>query len=779
MADSRDEARTLDGLLRELRVAAGLTQEQLAERAGLGVRTIRDLERGRVRRPHRQSVGLLAAAMDLEPAACEGLARAAGQVPVQPAGRGVATGGPMPRLLPPAVRHFVGRTDVLKTLDWSASEAQRHGGAVLISAIGGLAGIGKTALAVHWAHRVADRFPGGQLYVDLRGFGPTGPPLAPAEALGGFLDALGVPAAHMPAGVDARAARYRSLLADRHVLIVLDNARDAAQVRPLLPGSPGCLVIVTSRNRLDGLAASSGAQLLTLGLLSESDSGELLAKIVGAERAGAEPDAIAEIALLCGRLPLALAIAAARAAARPRLPLVALAAEFRDVRDRLDSLDTGDPATSVRAVFSWSSGQLTGSAARMFRLLGLHPGPDIGARAAASLAGIAPAQARRDLAEMSRLCLVTEQAPGRYAMHDLLRAYASEQTYACDSPAVRHAATRRLLDHYLHTAHAAALLLNPSREKITLPAAPSGVALEQLADDRQALAWFEAEHRVLISLTGVAAETGCEAYAWQLPWAMADFLDRRGHWNESVAVHRTALTAATRLSDKKVRAVARRLLAAACARLGEYDEARAHLTECLRLFRQLGDRFGEARVHRTLGWMFECQGRYADALGHAGHALVLLRAIGHQAGEADALNDAGWCHALLGEYEQARTFSNQALALYRKLGNRQGMALAWDTVGYADHHLGRFAEATAHYQRALRLFREVGDRFNEAVVLTHLGDARSDLGNWHKARNAWQQAMDILDELRHPDADRLRAKLRHLAAASAPRSSFCRAQTSA
>jgi DNA-binding SARP family transcriptional activator/tetratricopeptide (TPR) repeat protein len=676
-------------------------------------------------------------------------------------GPGPAHAGlPVPRLLPPAVSHFVGRTDVLKILNEFAGGGARHNEAVPIAAIGGLAGIGKTALAVHWAHQVADQFPGGQLYVDLRGFGPRGSPVTPAEAIRGFLDALGVPAAQMPADPDARMARYRSLLAGRRVLVVLDNARDATQVRPLLPGSPGCLVVVTSRNQLDGLAASTGARLLALDVLSEADSSELLAAIVGSQRAGAEPDAVAEIAGLCGRLPLALAIAAARTAARPGLPLAALATEFRDARDRLDALDAGDPATSVRAVFSWSSDQLTGSAARLFRLLGVHPGPDINAPAAASLAWTGLAQVRRDLAELARACLVTEHDPGRYGMHDLLRAYASEQARACHTDAARRAAVGRVLDHYLHTARAACVLLNPLREQqITLPAPQPGVAPEHMADGRHALAWFEAEHRVLLAAAGLAGRDGFDACAWQLPWAMAEFLDRRGYWDEQSAIERAGLAAAERLGDKAGQAVARRLLAYSYARRGDNEQARACLAPCLELYRQLGDRDGQARVRQSLSYVANQQGRYADAIGHDQQALVLFRATGHRVGQAAALNNIGWNRALLGDLEQARVFCQQALALHRELAS-PGEPHTWDTLGYIEHQLGRYGEAANCYQNALAIFREQRYRFYQAQTLTHLGDTHHAADDRRQARDAWRQALDILDDLRHPDADQVRAKLR-------------------
>jgi tetratricopeptide (TPR) repeat protein/transcriptional regulator with XRE-family HTH domain len=750
-------------LLRERRVAAGISQEQLAELAGLSIRTISNLERDRVRRPHRDSIALLATALGLTPADRDELARAGHQLPVRPDPDVLEASTPVPRQLPPAVTHFVGRRDVLNALTRIADDAAPRRGAVLISAIGGLAGVGKTALAVHWAHQMAERFPDGQLYVNLRGFGPAGPAMTPDEAIRGFLDALGVPAAQLPAGLDARVARYRSMLSGRRMLVVLDNAADDAQVRPLLPGEPGCLVIATSRSQLVGLAASTGARLLALDLLTDTEARQLLAARLGSERVEAEPEAVAEIVGLCGRLPLALAITASRAACRPHVLLAALAAEFRDVRDRLDALDTGDPATSARTVFSWSSRQLTTSAARMFRLLGLHPGPDISAPAAACLAGTSLVQARRDLTELARAHLVTEHAAGRHAMHDLLRAYAAEEARTSDREEARLAATGRVLDYYLHTAHGAALLLNPTREPLTLVPARPGVAPERLAGHQRAMAWFEAEHRALLAAVTLAAESGFDACAWQLPWTMANFLDRRGLWHDWAAIERTGLAAAIRLDDTAGQAETRSLLAHSCAKLADYDQARAELAECLRLHRQLGDPAGEARARLTLGWICERQDRHADALDHADRAIALYQEAGDLDGQASALNNAGWWYSRLGDYRQAEVFCRRALALYRNVGDRIGEACAWDSIGYAEHHLHRSVEAIECFRRALGIFRELADRFNEASVLTHLGDARLVAGDPQQARRAWRLSLDILDDLRHPDADQVRARLEHAA----------------
>jgi tetratricopeptide (TPR) repeat protein len=667
-----------------------------------------------------------------------------------------------PNMLPAAAPDFTGRARELVQLR-ALSGLLRPGGPVLITAIGGTAGVGKTALAVHWARRAAADFPDGQLYVNLRGVGPADP-LPPAEALRAFLDALGVPAARLPATLDGRQALYRSLLEGRRMLIVLDNARDPAQVRPLLPATPTAMVLITSRSELAGLVASDGARTLTLDVLSGTEAYQLIAARLGEPRLAAEPEAADELIGLCARLPLALAITAARAVAHPGFTLAALAAELRDAKGRLDALSTGEDATDVRAVLSWSYQNLQPPAARMFRLLGLHPGPEITAAAAASLAGTGLAEARRLLRELTRCHLLAEPGAGRYAFHDLLRAYAAEQAAALDSGDDRRAATGRMLDHYLHSARSADQQLNPLREPITrLPPPPRcGVTPETMGSRQRALAWFEAELQVLQAIVNLAAETGFDVHAWQIPWAMVDFLDTRGYWREWAATQRPAVAAATRSGDVAGQAAATRLLASACARLGEYNQARVHLADCLGLYQQLGDRSGEARAHQSLSWIAERQSAHADALDHSEQALRLFRVAGNRPGQASALNSVGWCHALLGDPQQAQRYCREALALNQELCDRDGEAHTWDSLGYAERKLGHLATATTCYQHALRIFREVGARYNEADTLANIGDTRHESGNQAQARASWQKALAILDDLKHADASQIRAKLRQL-----------------
>jgi pentatricopeptide repeat protein len=667
----------------------------------------------------------------------------------------------VPQQLPAAVAHFTGRGEELRMLSGSLEQLGRADGTVVISAIGGTAGVGKTALAVHWAHQVAERFPDGQLYVNLRGFGPSGPPMTAREAVCGFLESLGVPRDRIPVGADAQAGLYRSMLAGRRMLVVLDNAADEAQVRPLLPGSAGCLAVVTSRRPLPGLAAAEGALPVSLDLMSEAEAGELLAARLGAVRVAAEPRAVSELAVLCAGLPLALAVAAVRAAASPGLALTSLTEQLRDMRGRLDVLDAEDPASSVRAVFSWSYQNLSGPAARMFRLLGAHPGPDISLPAAASLAGVPCTEARRILAELTGTHLLTQDARGRFAFHDLLRAYAMEEAQGQQHQAEQLEATHRMLDHYLHTAWSASMLLGPGRDPaFVLVAARPGTGPEIIMDGGHALAWFEAEHQVLLAVIAQAEAAGFDAHAWQLPWAVADYFSRRGHWQDQTTTQRTALAAARRLGDRAGQARAHQGLACAQSMSSAGRAGHAHLAQALRLYKELGDQLGQSSIHLGFAMAFDFQHRPDKALRHALRVLTLTRAAGHAIEEANALNTIGWLYAQLGDYKRALAHCRPGLAACRDLGDRDGEAASWDSLGYVHHRLGEYAQAAACYEHALQLSRDLGIRLNQAVILGHLGDTREAAGDKQGARESWRQALAILDDLHHPDAILLRRKAR-------------------
>jgi tetratricopeptide (TPR) repeat protein/transcriptional regulator with XRE-family HTH domain len=750
-------------VVRTARLDARMTQEQLADKSGVSVRTIVELERGQVQRPRHDTIRRLADACGLvgsvrerfEAAARDRYWRERRRAPV----------AAIPAQLPPDVLGFAGREAELAHLDADLALAAAEPTAVVIATLSGMGGVGKTTLAVHWAHRVADRFPDGQLYVNLRGFDPRAPAMASSEAVRVFLDALAVPAQRIPSGLDAQVGLYRSLLAGRRCLVVLDNARDADQVRPLLPGSATTLVVVTSRVDLSGLVAAEGARPLAVDLLSHGAARELLGNRLGSDRLAAEPDAVEEILTRCGRLPLALAVAAARAATAAGTDLAALAAELREARHRLDPLAGDDPATNIRAVFDCSYRALGVPAARLFRLLGLHPGPDLAEAAAASLAGDPLDQVRPLLAELVRAHLLTTSGPDRFAFHDLLRAYAAEHAADADVDADTgtgtgtEAARRRMLEHYLRAAHAADRLVIPARDSIELGPAPSGLTQPSLVGRADAVAWLTAEHPVLVAAVRQAADAGLDGHAWRLAWSTLEFFDRWGHWVDQAACHEIALTAALRLGDRHAQALTHRGLGRAYGRLGRLDDAEPHLRRAAGLFGALGSPAGEARTHLSLAGLAQRRGRYRRALHHAHVALALFRAAGRPIGEGNALNSIGWYHCLLGEYPQAITRCQQALALLERTGDRYGQAGTWDSLGHARHHLAEYDEAITCYRRAIDLHRGNDDRHNEAEGLTRLGETYLAAGDNAAAQECWRRALDIFEQLDDPAAEQVRGRL--------------------
>jgi DNA-binding SARP family transcriptional activator/Tfp pilus assembly protein PilF len=672
---------------------------------------------------------------------------------------GIAGPAPPPAQLPRGVPDFTGRDAELTRLRPLLESANS---VAVIVAITGTAGVGKTALAVHWAHQICDRFPDGQLYVNLRGFDPTGSATEPAEAIRGFLDAFAVPPQRIPVSLDAQAALYRSLLAGRRVLVVLDNARSAEQVRPLLPGSPGCLVIVTSRHELTSLVAADGARPITLDLLTAAEAREFLARRLRRDRVDAEPQEVNYIIAVSARLPLALAIVAARAAVRPQFSLAVLADQLREASGDLAAFDGGEQTTDVRAVLSWSYRSLGADAARLFRLLGLHAGPDITTLAAASLAGLPVARVRLALAGLTQVLMVTERIPGRFAFHDLLRAYANDLAHIHDSEIDRRTAVHRVLDHYLHTANAATVLLNPYGDVVTPTPPLPGVTPADLADAGKALDWFSVEHAALVAAVGQAAHAGLDTHAWQLSCSFETYLDRRAHWHDQAATQHTALQAALRQADRTGEALARRGLARALAQLGRYEDAHEHLRRVLRLYGELGDAAGLARTHYALARVFGRQGRYRDALDHVQQALEKFDTHGDRAVQAAALNGVGWFHALLGNDEQALVHCEQALTMHREIGDHGGEARTLDSLGYAHYHLGHHDLATSCYRQAVALWRVLGDRYCEAETLDRLGDTHYAAGDTDSARTAWHQALTILEQFDHPDAKEIHAKLEKL-----------------
>jgi len=666
--------------------------------------------------------------------------------------------GAVPAQLPADPPGFVGRTEHLDGLDaLLAAAADRT--TTRVAAIDGTAGVGKTALALHWAHRVADRFPEGQLYLNLRGFDPGGQVTDPVRAVRLLLDALGVPPRQIPTDLDAQTALYRSVVTGRRMLIVLDNARDSVQVEPLLPGAPGCLVLVTSRNRLTSLVATAGAQPLPVELLTDAEARQLLSRRLG-DRVAAEPEATEEIVVRCARLPLALTLVAAHAALRPRTRLAVLAEQLRDTQHRWQTLTGDSPTADVRTVFSWSYRALTADAARLFRLLGRHPGPDLTVPAAASLTAWPPAAVRPPLAELTRANLVVEHVPGRYTLHDLLRAYAADLSTTTDPSDGE--ATGRILDHYVHSAHAADNMLYPAEDPLVLASPRPGVVPETPADNAAALDWFTAEHAVLVAAVEHAAANGLAVPAWQLAGNLSIYLHRRGHWHDWLRTARVAVDATAQTDEPIGQALANRNLGRAYLRLGRFDEGEPYLSRALELTTRAGEPVAQAHVHSVLSYLWQRRGQYPQAVAHAENALRLFRVGGHLRGQADILNQIAWCQTELGDYPQAVSCCQQALALNQQFGDPHGRAATLDTLGYAHAHLGEHGPALACYTQALALAADIGNRYYEAEVHSHLGDTHRALGDTAAAREAYRRALTIFEDLDHPDAGSVRAKLNEL-----------------
>ena len=701
---------------------------------------------------------------------------------------------PSPAQLPSEVAGFAGRTAELHWLHellpgFAADRSQPADGqpGSLVALITGTAGVGKTTLAIRFARQAASLFPDGQLYVNLRGFDPASAPVPPAAALQGFFDALDVPSRHVPASLDAQSALLRTLLDGKRLLLLLDNAHDADQVRPLLPGSAGCLVLVTSRSQLTGLVVADGARPLPLGVLDDVEAAELLARRLGSDRVKAEPEAMAALVERTAGLPLALSVTCARAASRPGAALADVAAELTDARGRLDALGTGEAATDLRAVFSWSVAKLSVPAARAFRLLSLHPGPDISVAAAASLIAVSPAQARAALAELVRASLLTEDAAGRFGCHDLLRAYAVELSARADSEAERDAARHRIADHYLRTAHAAANRVFPARGQVPLPPVQPGVTAEEFGADaaggvggtadasaasgepgpaaaapessdassdasyEAALGWFQAEQRVLRGVLELAAAHGLDQHCWKLAWFWAPKLKRRGRLHEVLTVQRLALAAADRLGDTDALAHVHYDLGHVSGRLRDYQAADLHLRRSLALFIELGDRAGVGQAQHGIALMLSQQDRNAEALEHGIEALRLRRAFADSASVAYSENMVGWIRAHLGGHEEALVHCRRALELMRESGSRSGVADTLDSIAYIHGQLADYPRAIDHYEQALAMYRHIGDPEGEASSLLHLGDVQLAEGLSRAARRSWELALALLAKI--PGAD--------------------------
>lgn len=677
-------------------------------------------------------------------------------------GRGRA-GSTAPAQLPLGVRDFVGRTAELAQLDvvLSAAVGAAH---TMVTVLSGAAGVGKTALALHWAQRARESFPDGQLYVDLRGFGPSGRPLRAEAALRTLLTGLGVAAEEIPRDLTAQAGMYRSLLVDHRVLVMLDNAFDSEQVSYLLPGSPTCAVMITSRSQLGGLALR-GARLLTVGLLHETETRAMIAGRVGAERAELERDAVDTLLRVSAGLPLALGIVCARAAAQPDIALAALADEFGVESHRLDALDAGELGTNLRTVLSWSYQALERRTAQAFRLLGSMTSPDIDLSAAVSLLGVGRSRARGVLRQLVAANLVQQHRSDRYQLHDLVRLYAIERGRSDEPADSRDAARRRLVDFYLHTAHSAAMRLRPHQDPTDLPPAHPEFTPVDITDHRQALTWFTAERAALLGVIDATHDWGLHRHCWHLTEACGDFLDRQGHWDDWIHALRTALASAQAVDDPVGQAQAHRDLGLASTRLNRLHDAMNHFHQAVALLRAVDDRAGLGRAYIHLSWLHADEQRYEEGLDYATKALELFTDAGHPVGRATALDTMVHHQTTLGDYQPALEHAQQALTQFRELGDHHGEASALDNMGYALLHLRQYRQAVTCFEEALDLCRDVADRYGNAIILDHLGDAHLGLGDGGLARRAWQQAVIIFQELGHTDSHAVQQKLDRLPAA--------------
>ncbi|GAA0259415.1 hypothetical protein GCM10010492_70460 [Saccharothrix mutabilis subsp. mutabilis] len=669
----------------------------------------------------------------------------------------------VPRQLPAAGDLFTGRAAELAALDrlLTISSSNR---AMVISAIAGTGGIGKTWLALHWAHRNIEAFPDGQLFVDLRGFSPIGQPTAPVEAVRGFLDALGMDPARRPTDPDALVGLYRSLVAGRQMLIVLDNAGTSEQVVPLLPGGDSYTVLVTSRHRLPGLVARHGAHPLPLDVLSNAEARALLVTALGADRVAADEHAVEELIGLCRGLPLALGVIAARTRSHPHLPLSEIAAELRSLG--LDALAEQDLIVSVPAVLSWSLHHLDDRQRETFSLLGIAPGPDIGLPAAANLTGLPERETHTVLGALVDACLLDRTPGGRYAMHDLVRAYAADLAHDDLPASVRRAALERVVDFYLHTAHTASGLANAHRAPAPFDPPVPAVALQPLSDVPAALAWLDAHHAHLLAAQRTAAEHHRHQVVWLLASDLSIFHTRQGRHHDDLVTWQAALKAAARLPHPVSRIRALVLLGRACSRLDRHPQAIEHMNRALALAERHHEPAEQAHIHQEFAIAWIRQGDDRRALEHLQHALDLYRLLGQPRWEADMLNMLAWRTAHLGEFDTAREHCQAAIDLLSRHPYPDGEAATHDTLGYIGHHTGHFEQSIGHYRQALALRRALGNTTGFADTLERLGHPHAALGEYEQARALWVEAVQLYREQdRDADAERVRRQLDDLNAA--------------
>lgn len=665
----------------------------------------------------------------------------------------------VPRQLPAVTRYFVGREAEISRLADLAQRPPDHG--VALCVVGGPAGVGKTTLAVWWGHQASQLFPDGQLYLNLRGFDPSGHSVSAVVAARSLLEVLRVPTARIPSDLDGCTALFRDLVYNRRLLLVLDNVRDSDQVRPLLPGSGQCFVIVTTRKRLDALHVHYGAEFIDLTPFRRSESSKLFERYIGIDQVAVDGVQLDRLAAMCSDLPLALTIVAAQLSLQNSASPTAVVTGLDDERTRWDMLSLGATAdTDIRAVISWSYDLLSDQAARTFRLLSLHPGESMSGDAAITLSGLPQRDARRALDELFSHNLVVDAGAGRCRFHDLLRAYALNRCHVLDARDEQAAAAGRLLDHYVRTAFVADRWLNSHRRTISLATTLPGVVVSPVRSYPEAISWFSLEADNLLAAARYAIANGWYVHAWQLPWTMVNYLYLRGRFQDGIDLHRDALDATRELADRRAEARVLHTLARAHSEIGKHDDALAHYRTALSIYQTTHDVNGQANSLNGMSGSFIRLGRHPEALTHAVDALRFYEELADPIGQASTLNLLGRIHLMLGDRRAAVACHRRALKLFRQAGDTYGQAHTLDAFGVTLSTIGRARPAAACHGRAIGLHVALGNRYYLAISHQSLAGSLQELGHHAAARVHVHEAVAILDELGHPLADEIRAALR-------------------